>query len=55
MEGREIKREGENENLSFLYCRQDTRLLEKWIDIAAAALSPVVTRDKVTIIQTESG
>lgn len=54
MEGREIKREAKNENLAFLYCRQDTRLLEKWIDIAAA-LSPVVTRDKVIIIQTESG
>lgn len=37
-------REGKNENLAFLYCRQDTGLLEEWIDVAAAALSPVVTR-----------
>lgn len=45
---------GKNENLAFEYCRQDTRL-EEWIDIVAAALSPVVTRDKVTVTQTESG
>lgn len=45
---------GKNESLAFEYCRQDRRL-EECIDIAAAALSPVVTRDKGTITQTESG
>lgn len=44
---------GKNEILAFEYCREDTRL-EECIDIAAA-LSPVVTRDKGTITQTESG
>lgn len=37
------------------YTAGKTRLLEEWIEIVAAALSAVVTRDKVNIIQTEPG